>query len=90
MTKTGDVLWGALGGAVLGFIIAKVFETWAILFSRYGVHNGSYLVGPFTTPLWVQASNHPTVVTVLTVILYGIIGVLFVLYLHHRAGCEQV
>ncbi len=89
MAKTGDVLWGAIFGMVLGFIIAKVFETWAILFSRYGIHNGSYMVGPMTTPLWVQASNHPTAITALTVVLYGIIGILFVLYLHHRANCEQ-
>lgn len=90
MRKAGDVLWGGICGAILGFIAAKVFEAWAILFSRYGVHNGSYLVGPFTTPLWVQASNHhPRVVTVVTVIVYGIVGVLFVLYLHHREDCER-
>lgn len=89
MAKTGDVLWGALGGAILGFIVAKVFETWAILFSRYGVHNGSYQIGPLYTPLWIQANNHPTRVAVVVVILYAILGVLFVLYLHHRAACEQ-
>lgn len=88
MTKAGDVLWGAVCGAVLGFIVAKVFETWAVLFDRYGIHQG-FMNGPFTTPLWVPASNHPMVVTIVTVILYAILGVLFVLYLHHRAVCEQ-
>ncbi len=90
MTKAGDAVWGGICGAVLGFIVAKIFETWSILFIQYGVHNGSYLVGPFTTPLWVRAANDPILVTVLTVILYGSLGILFVLYRHHRAGCEQI
>ena len=84
MTKDTEALWGALFGAILGFIIAKVYETWAILFGRYGVHNGFYFNGPLTTPLWVRASQHPTVFTLVVIVLYAIIGVLFVLYLQHR------
>lgn len=86
--ETFDGFWGAFGGMVLGFIVAKVFETWAMLFNQYGVHNGSYMVGPLTTPLWVQAVHHPAVVTWIVVILYGILGVLFVWYRRSRTSLD--
>ncbi len=84
MDRDTDVFWGALCGTIVGFIVAKVYETWAILFSRYGVHSGFYFNGPVSTPLWVRASQNPLLVTVVVVILYGTLGVLFVLYLHRR------
>lgn len=89
MNKAGDVVWGAVLGAILGFIAAKVFETWAILFSQTGPHQGSYRVTVFTIPLWVDATNHPAILTTVVVVLYAMLGVVFVLYLHHRAECDR-
>lgn len=89
MNKLGDVVWGVVLGAILGFIAVKVFETWAILFSQTGPHQGVYLVSLFTTPLWVDATRHPAILTTVVVVLYAMLGALFVLYLHHRAECDR-
>ncbi len=42
MDRDTDVFWGALCGTIVGFIVAKVYETWAILFSRYGVGTAGF------------------------------------------------
>lgn len=66
-------LIGILVGSLQGFILAKVYQIWAILYwiegSRIAGNDGWR-----NTPLWVFSIEHPTLFLSITTVLFALVG----------------
>ncbi|WP_409250626.1 hypothetical protein V1502_10635 [Bacillus sp. SCS-153A] len=84
MNTENNILWGGLFGFILGLLVSKVYQSWAILYRAEGTdfsgENG-WRDGILSTPLWVRATDHPLGFTIVIIIVSVIIGVLFAKYL---------
>jgi hypothetical protein len=89
--EDNDVLWGGFFGFVLGLIVAKVYSGWAIIYRLDGTGFSGvdgWRSGILRTPLWVRATDYPMTFTIIVVLLFVIIGVLFTKYLINRNKSE--
>lgn len=80
MIAEDNMLWGGFFGFVLGLIVSKVYQSWAILYRVEGTgfsgENG-WRDGILSTPLWVRATDHPLGFTIVIIVVFIIIGILF-------------
>jgi hypothetical protein len=87
MNSDNNILWGGFFGFVIGIVVAKVYQSWAILYRAEGTgfsgENG-WRDGILSTPLWVRATDHPLGFTIVIVIVFILIGMLFVKYLTNQ------
>lgn len=70
---------GGIIGLVVGFVISKIYLIWAILYqqSNFDPHKPTSWNSD-TPPLWLTASENPTIFTFWVILIYIIIGVIFV------------
>lgn len=70
-------IWGTFFGVVIGFVISKIYQIWAILFRGDGMHYAGVKSWHATT-LWEIATEHPEGFLITIEILFGVIGYIFV------------
>ncbi|HIW32713.1 MAG TPA: hypothetical protein IAA29_07990 [Candidatus Paenibacillus intestinavium] len=70
---------GGIIGLVVGFVVSKIYQIWAILYqqSNYGTHKLTSWDSD-APPLWLTATEHSAMFTFWIVLIYIIIGVIFV------------
>ncbi|SEC40315.1 hypothetical protein [Paenibacillus sp. GP183] len=70
---------GALIGVVIGYVISKIYQIWAIVYreSHFDLHmqNSWNAKNP---PLWITATENPEVFSFWVVFIFIIVGVIFV------------
>ncbi|MDM5317152.1 hypothetical protein QUF49_14180 [Fictibacillus sp. b24] len=67
---------GFTTGAVIGFILAKVYQTWALLYEMRGRELDS-LTNWQHTPLWQTVNENPGITTLIVTLLFSAIGLCF-------------
>lgn len=77
MRKDIVELWGVIIGLVVGFIVAKVYQIWAILFIYQGSRYAG-IDGWFNTALWDVATRNPLAFLIVVEIIFAVLGYLFV------------
>jgi hypothetical protein len=83
--KLFDYLIGMVIGAVLGFIVSKVYQAWAILY-RETHYDPNKSMGWRTDmpPTWVFATENPTIFHAVIMILFILLAGLCTFYLRER------
>ncbi|NMA49979.1 MAG: hypothetical protein GX947_09510 [Tissierellia bacterium] len=64
---------GIVLGSIQGFILAKVYQSWAILYSI----EGSSIAGKYTwtnTPMWEFSIKNPTIFLSIIVMIFALFG----------------
>lgn len=85
-----DYAWGGFFGVILGFIVAKVYQTWAIAY-----RDSQYDLNPVTgwdtgsPPIWIYATEHPTSYSLIVVSFFFVIGILFVAYMRNKVKSTE-
>ncbi|MDX5474398.1 MAG: hypothetical protein LPK00_02575 [Bacillaceae bacterium] len=83
--NTFDYVWGGFFGLLVGYMVAKVYQSWAILFLSSGIElMADPIKGWDQQPLWVIATKYPTSFSVIVSVIFGVIGILFTKYLRQR------
>lgn len=72
MYNKNKVLGLFLGG-VQGFILAKVYQIWAILYWTEGMRIAGQ-DGYSDTPIWVFSIENPTLFLIIVVVVFALIG----------------
>lgn len=70
---------GALIGVVIGYVISKIYQIWAIVYreSHFDLHMQNSW-NSNSPPLWITATENPKVFSFWVIIIFIIIGVIFV------------
>ncbi|MCM3633508.1 hypothetical protein [Paenibacillus camelliae] len=76
---------GALIGLVIGYVISKIYQIWAIVYreSNFDPH----MIDSLETnspPLWITATENPNLFSFWVTLIYIIVGVICVRILHKR------
>ncbi|MBB3112869.1 hypothetical protein FHS18_004971 [Paenibacillus phyllosphaerae] len=82
---------GGFFGGVLGYIISKIYQIWAIVYreSQFDVNmTSSWPSG--SPPLWITATEHPMRFSFWMVLIYIIIGVVSTIILLNRSNANKV
>ena len=83
--NTFDYVWGGFFGLLVGYMVAKIYQSWAILFLTSGIElMADPIKGWDQQPLWVIATKYPTSFSVIVSIIFCVIGILFAKYLRQR------
>jgi hypothetical protein len=74
---------GALIGGVIGYVISKIYQIWAIVYreSQFDPHMPKSW-NTNSPPLWITATENPKMFSFLVVFIFIIVGVVFVRILH--------
>jgi hypothetical protein len=70
---------GALIGLVIGYVISKIYQIWAIVYREN--HFDLHMQNSWNTknpPLWISATENPEVFSFWVVFIYIIVGLIFV------------
>ncbi|MFD1039686.1 hypothetical protein ACFQ3N_14960 [Virgibacillus byunsanensis] len=84
MKSENNILWGGFFGFVIGLVVSKVYQSWAILYRAEGMEfsgESAWKDGILSTPLWVRATKHSLGFTIVVVFIFIIIGIQFTKYL---------
>ncbi|MFE8702747.1 hypothetical protein ACFYKX_19270 [Cytobacillus sp. FJAT-54145] len=84
MNIDNNELWGGLFGFVVGLVVAKVYQSWAILYRLEGsVFSGDtgWRDGLLSTPLYIRATDHSLGFTIVVILVFITVGVQFAKYL---------
>ena len=73
MDKRLTEILGIFLGSVQGFILAKVYQIWAILYHMEGLRLAGKS-GWSDTPIWVFSIENPTIFLVIVVVIFAFIG----------------
>lgn len=75
--------WGAFFGSIVGLVIAKTYQAWAILFVTQGMRlaNVSGWKGGINTPFWIWATEKPVIFLWVVVTIFILVGLLFTKFL---------
>ncbi|WP_164472673.1 hypothetical protein [Cohnella candidum] len=74
---------GALIGLVVGYVISKIYEIWAIAYRE--THFDPHMTNSWQSdipPLWITATEKPSLFSLLVILIYIVVGVVFVRILH--------
>lgn len=69
--------WGIFIGLVIGYVIAKIYLIWAMLFETDGLRMAR-LTSWSGTPLWEIATRNPDKFTIGIIIIFSALGYIFV------------
>ncbi len=73
-----DYSFGVFLGIVLGFIVSKVYQTWAIVYRETWFDPNRLTSWPaHNEPLWIHATENPTGFLLAVILLFGIISAAF-------------
>ncbi|NMO98262.1 hypothetical protein [Paenibacillus lemnae] len=80
---------GALSGLIIGYVISKIYQVWAIVYreSRFDP-NMSDSWNTNSPPIWVTATENPNSFSFWVVLIYIIIGIIFVRLLQIKINKE--
>lgn len=82
-----DNLWAGFIGLVIGFVVAKVYQIWAILFIEYGrslMHEP--ITGWNSKPLWVLATEYPSMFVFIVSLIFMTFAIVFMRFLKSRTA----
>ncbi|UUZ81211.1 hypothetical protein LJK88_42025 [Paenibacillus sp. P26] len=70
---------GGLVGVVAGYLISKIYQIWAIVYreSRFDPHM-AHSWSTQSPPLWITATENPSMFTFWVVLIFVILGMIFV------------
>ncbi|GLX70283.1 hypothetical protein [Paenibacillus glycanilyticus] len=82
--------FGGIIGCITGYVIAKVYLIWAMLFITGGFEQfASNEWNPNSRPVWVLATEHPSAFTFWVTVLFSVIGVCMVKLRKYAAETEK-
>jgi hypothetical protein len=74
---------GALIGLVIGYVISKIYQIWAIVYRES--HFDPHMTNSWNSnspPLWITATENPNLFSFWVILIYIIVGIVFVRILH--------
>lgn len=67
---------GGFFGGILGFIIAKIYQIWAMIYRETRFDSNMPSSWPSDSPpLWIRATEHPSKFSFWVVVLFIIVGI---------------